>query len=507
MAWLSILPPILIVGAVLFHPTQVTIYQWVELLSRLLNLGSVLSGLVPAINVTLSDLLFFAGFVGWGVVRFKDGSLWSRLQSYPLALLGLFGVSLLSALPFLKITPPWAAAPIIDYSDAMKQLIQLGLFFVCAFIPLHDYLRVSRWRRKILAAFGIAVAVTLLVGLSEYMQLRPPAASPQTGNATISALHVDATFGFAGQPAGAHEQIGTRSNRNVLGGWLTLVLPLFFAAALWTRDTGGRITALLLCGVGAVLLLQGGLWLATIVAILALGFARGAWSFAASAAAAFVFFGLLFWLVPQQPDQILLDSVMLRRSHDRFRTLPVYSINPELDESGRPADLSQPRYSPWEQKYIQWQPSLLILARYPLFGVGLGSYQQNINRYYRDRDFGAYDMNKASMDLMEKGANPFYAVWASETGFLGIFSVLWVFLTFVGRAVRGGMASRGGQNRLWFSLQVGACAALGAAAFGAFFTNYLVRGLGYTLVLVCALAGPEGDLPEDEEAPDTLSES
>lgn len=506
-SWLFLLhtlPPLVIVAGVLFHPTQVTVYQWVELLTDALGMGHSLKSFVPAVNVTLSDLLFLAGFMLWATARLWDGSLFSRLRTYPVALLLFFAAGLISVLPFLKFTPAWAAAPVIDYSDAIKQIVQFGFFFVCAFIPLGDYLRSNRWRRWLLAAFSLAVIAALLVGLMEYVQFRPPAGRPGQGN--LSALHIDATFGFAGEAAGAHEQVGTRSNRNVLGGWLTLVIPLFFAAFLWSRDTGGRLIALMLCAVGAVLLLHGGLWVAAVISVLALAFARGLRWFLASAVGLFFVFGLLFWLAPQQPDQILLDSVMLRRSQDRFRTLPVYSINPELDKSGRPADLSKSPYSPWEQKYIQWQPSLLALARYPISGVGLGSYQDNINQYYRDRDFGTYGMPKASMDLMEKGGNPFYAVWASETGFLGLFSILWLFLTFFRRAIRGGVRAARDQNGLELGLQAGVCAALGAAAFGALFTNYLVRGLGYTLVFVLALAGTNqsgGTAEEEHPSPAT----
>jgi hypothetical protein len=505
---ISILPPLLAVAGILLHPTQLTIRQWADLFVRLLGSGETLAGMVPGVRVTLSDLCFLGGFLLWVPVRWGSGRLVRRLRGYPAALGGLFLAGLISMLALLKTWPSWAQPPSMLPADSLKQFVQLFLFFVCGFVLIADYLSVPRWRKRLVTAFVVAVSATLLVGLWEYMQLRPASPENQQAGAIVSALHVDATFGMAGEAAGAHEQIGTRSNRNVLGAWLTLVLPLLWAGVLWGRDLNLRIGAAVLTAVGAVLLLHGGLWLAAVVALLALAYARGQIAFWVTGAGLFALFGALFWLAPQQPDQVLLDSLMLRRTTDRFRTLPVYSFNPELDESGRPADLQQESFIPWEQKYIQWQPSLLALARNPLTGVGLGNYQKNINRFYSDIDFDAYGMPKAPDNLMEKGGNAFYAVWLTETGLIGGFAILWLFLSFLFRGLRGASAARAVGDGLAFRLKAGACAAIGAAAFGFFFTNYWVRGLGYAFVFVLALvtaapfAGEQTD-EETAEAPET----
>ena len=501
LAAVSVLPPILAIAGILLHPTQLTVRQWADLFARTLGSGEALAQMVPAVNVTPSDLFFLAGFLLWVPVRWGTGRLARRLRGYPAALGGLLLAGLISMVPLLKSWPSWAQPPSMVPADSVKQLLQLFLFFVCGFVLIADYLSVPRWRKKLVTAFVVAVAAALVVGLWEYMQLRPASPESRQAGAIVSALHVDATFGMAGEAAGAHEQIGTRSNRNVLGAWLTLVLPLLWAGVLWGRDWNLRIGAAVLTGVGAVLLLHGGLWAAAVVALLALAYARGQIAFWVTAAGLFALFGALFWLAPQQPDQVLLDSLMLRRTSDRFRTLPVYSIDPQLDESGRPANLQQDSYIPWEQKYIQWQPSLLALARNPLSGVGLGNYQKNINRFYSDTDFGAYGMPKAPDNLMEKGGNAFYAVWLTETGLVGGFAMVWLLLSFLFRGMRGASAARAVGDELAFRLKAGACAAIGAAAFGFFFTNYWVRGLGYAFVFVLALvaAAPfAGEQTEEE---------
>ena len=483
-----VLPPVLALLGVLLHPTQITVRQWADLAVSRAGAGEGLVNAIPAVNVTLSDLCFLAGFLVWFPLRWYQGKLLKWVRSYPVPLVALFLVGVLSMVPFLKSAPAWATPPVMEASRGAKQLVQFFLFFVCAFVLLADYLSDPRWRTRILIGFVVAATIVGLTGLSEYLQLRPPSPENQRAGAITSALHIDASFGFEGEAAGAHERIGTRSNRNVLGAWLTLALPLLWAGFLFIRNSGWKLTMLALTALGALLLLHGGLWLLAMIALLTLAYLHGRIAFGATAAGLFVFFGLLFWQAPQQPDQVMLDSLMLRRTTDRFRTLPVYSINPELDRSGQPADLRKAPYSPWEQKYIQWQPSLLALARNPLFGVGLGNYQRNINAFYADKDFGAYGMPKASMDLMEKGGNALYAVWVAETGLVGMFAVIWLFLAFIRRGVKSARQAWRRDDHLAAMFKTGASVAIGAAALGGFFTNYWVRGLGYALVFALALA-------------------
>ena len=473
---------LILTAAVLVHPTQLTVplVEWARAAGRILSPLRAVTDRLPAANVTASDVLFLIAFVVWLLLRWRQRQLGEHVRRYPLALVGLFACACLSLVPFLK---SWA--PPIQYGRAAKQLIQLLLLFVCAYVPLVDYLGSERWRRKLVAAFFAAVACALLVGLAEYVRLRPPSPEARQAGAIISPTQVDATFGYQGRPAGAGERVGTASNRNVLGAWLTLVLPLLWAAFLFGSEPPWRTAALALAAGGALLLLHGGLWVAALVAMLGLSFARSRRAFAVTAAGMFVFYALAFSLGPQRHGQILLDSLMLHRSEDRFRTLPLYEIDEELDRSGRGAVLDRPPYSPWEQKYIEWQPALVALAHNPAFGVGLGNYQPRIGGFYSAADLSAYRMPKPSANLMEPGGNPFYAVWLAETGLVGLLAFTWLAFVFLSRAARGARAEA---DRLMKGLKLGSCAALGAACFGCLFTDYWVRGVGGAFAFVLALA-------------------
>ena len=76
-------------------------------------------------------------------------------------------------------------------------------------------------------------------------------------------MDVDATFGFEGVAPGpqgdAHGDIGTSSNRYVLGAWLTMVLSLAWAVFPFGRRPAVRGGCCALSVAGGLLLLNGGL--------------------------------------------------------------------------------------------------------------------------------------------------------------------------------------------------------------------------------------------------------
>ena len=114
--------------------------------------------------------------------------------------------------------------------------------------------------------------------------------------------------------------------------------------AIRAPDRAARAIALILTLMGGLLLLHGGLWAAAMLAVLGLSLMRGRLAYVATAAGMIVFFGAIFTLAPQKQGHVLVDSLMLRKSVDRFRTLPVYTINPKSDRSARDIDESRSAY-------------------------------------------------------------------------------------------------------------------------------------------------------------------
>jgi hypothetical protein len=500
--------PFLVLLALLLHPTQVTVRQLADLLAGLAGRGQGIADLIPPVGICASDVLFLVAFAFWVAWRAVDGGLSNRLRSYPRPLAALLIAGAVSAVPFLKSSALFTGRE-FDWGDAATELVQLVLVFGCTFAVLGDYLRDPIWRRRLIAAFLLAAVAGLVVGVWEYGRLLPsPSGAAEAGH-TISPVDVDGTFGFEGVASGADEQIGTKANRNVLGAWVSLVLPLLWGIALWAPRPSVRG----ICGVsawaGMLLLLSGGLWAVTLGAMLLVSCLRGRRAFAFTAAGLFVFWALVFRFAPQQHGLILVDSLMLRRTHDRFHTLPVYGAEGTA-RTGAPAVLADSEDRAWQQKFIEWQPGLQALMRDPLVGVGIGNYQNNINLYYQPKPDptynpdGAYDVPKPSENLMETGANSQYLVWAVEAGLAGLFALVWVLLFGVTSAGRTALTAECAWRR---ALGLGSLGALCAAAGGMLFTSYFVRGVGIAFAFILALSATlESRAPTAEPVPDAEPE-
>jgi hypothetical protein len=479
--------PLVVLAALLVHPTQVTVRQWADALAAALGSSGGLARVIPPVRVCVSDILFAGAFVLWLALNATDRRLLGRLRHYPLPLLAVLLCAALSAAPFLKPSGLFTGRQ-LAYGRAARELVQLFIFFGCTYLVLADYMREAVWRRRLTASFLCAAAFGIAVGVRQYARLRP--SGPAAPGAILSPADVDGPFGFRGEPAGPHEQAGTLSNRNVLGAWASLVVPIFWALALCLRRPLARASCGVAAAAGLLLLLQGGLWLATIVALLVMAYVRGLKSFAVTAAALFVFWAVVFRFAPEQHGMVLLDSVALHRSYDRFHTLPLYGAL-EPGAAVAPARLSTEDNSMWQQKFIEWQPGLAAAARSPVFGVGLGNYQSNINAFYAPRPDpfynpdGVYDIAKPVANLMESGANSFYLVWLVETGFVGLFALLWLLVFSLGRAAYSYEWSLSGFEK---GLGLGSLGALCAMAGGMLFANYLVRGVGVAAVFVLATA-------------------
>ncbi|KPK64202.1 MAG: hypothetical protein AMK73_04745, partial [Planctomycetes bacterium SM23_32] len=177
--------PLGVLLALLVHPTQVTVRQLAEALARLLGSGQELARLVPSVRVTMSDVLFAGTFLVWAFVNLRSGRLRSRLTRYPPALLGLLLAAALSVVPFLKPVGPGAARSVAG-GPALKEFVQLVVFFVCAYFVVADYMRDAVWRRRLGVAFLVASAVAVGWGVQEYWRLRPEAGAGTVRRAILS---------------------------------------------------------------------------------------------------------------------------------------------------------------------------------------------------------------------------------------------------------------------------------------------------------------------------------
>ncbi len=142
----------------------------------------------------------------------------------------------------------------------------------------------------------------------------------------------------------------------------------------------------------------------------------------------------------------------------------------------------------WQQRYKEWQAALNMAARSPLFGVGAGAYQRNVNAFY-------YEMPKYPKNLMEPDALSFYFVWAASAGIPFLLICAAMALGAATGAARGLAALEAPVDR---GLAAGVLGALAALAVACVFTSPFVRGGGVTLALVLALGTVLGTARKEE---------
>jgi hypothetical protein len=117
----------------------------------------------------------------------------------------------------------------------------------------------------------------------------------------------------------------------------------------------------------------------------------------------------------------------------------------------------------------------------PAFGVGLGNYQANINRYY---DIEPYTVRKPAKNYMEPDANNYFAVLGVELGIPGILAILWILFDALGRGLRAFVAIEKGFEK---GLAIGVGGSMLAFMIVSLFTTPIVRGVAVAFVLILAL--------------------
>jgi len=200
-----------------------------------------------------------------------------------------------------------------------------------------------------------------------------------------------------------------------------------------------------------------------------------------------VFFGIIFSVLPQQPAGALADSVLLFKQKDRYELLGGDARGANLmGKVEKGAEAEGVELWPWQQRYVEWQAALNGMRWNPWFGVGIGNYQRNVT-FFANNPEGAYYTFKGKprgVNLMEEGANNYWAVLGMEMGVPALFAMAWLMLHCGAKALKGVRESSRGPVR---AAAAGAVGALVSMVVFNFFTPMMVRGVGILAVLVFAM--------------------
>jgi len=431
--------------------------------------------------ITIADALILAGFAVY-VLRWFKTRPWRR-PALPAPTLLLLVWFLLSGLVVLKGADARLVA--IGRLGFAKGFLQVFEFLAAAYLLFEDGLRGQAMRRAATLALMFVTTAVIAWAWRHYF------------DTSVDAVLVS----------------GPLATRNSLGATLAMLVPFCFGAGLLSgcpilAAWGG---ALLLAAM-PVVLSAGALAGLVLACLVAAWLARPA-AFVAAAAAVLMVVGAGFpalardsraslqkspaprWATRDNPA-VLADSVLLYRKGDPFRSLKWTLNQPrgagaETFETKSPKSVKNsdtPEDWNWRQKFKEWQIAVIMVQRYPLFGSGGGSFDDNIKKgaYYGASDFNDTALPKASEDLMEPEGRAALLALAAELGLPALFLLLWLFLR-QGACCAAGL-TREDSDPWRRAVAGGALAALIGAAVASLFGEILVRGCGVTLAIMLALA-------------------
>jgi O-antigen ligase len=301
----------------------------------------------------------------------------------------------------------------------LKEVLQYVEYFIVVTLLFGSGLRdPAVFRRVVYVFLGVGAAVTLY-GVWQYAM------------ATGPAFMVRSTFG----------------NRNVFGGYLSLLLPLMYGMAVegsggWPRRIGFGATVL----AGFLVVLTGGTAVALVVSLSLLSAIKGQRVLLVFLAVALMGGALAVWL-PRGNLQEIRQSIEL------------------YDDEGRGT-----------RRSMEWEAGVAMTAANPWFGVGAGNYQRQIGGHY-----GTIPVPPVKA---EADSQMLYLVLASSLGLPGAVCFLGMLLAAAASATRsyfrGGDVFRRG-------LALGLLGSLAAFSINSIWSPLLVRGIGVPLAIVLAL--------------------
>ncbi len=406
----------------------------------------------PGGHLTLAEPLVFFAAICWLVRLLAQGDwrLLSRL-SLPWYVVAFLLPALLSIF----------MVPSEGMGDALRETVKMIEYFVVGYLLYDDFLRQQprRLRTVLYLALGVTVVIVLLALVQFVLSTDP----------VPLLTHKSCGFWRDGVR-------GTFKSRNVLAGWLALMLPVVFGVALYARRPWLRagLWLLLLCGL--LVDLSAASLGAVLLVMLLIAATRGWRMFVVTALAATFWVAVVTnhvgWFAdpdtgaPQTSQQVL------------FRSVALYAPD------GQP-----------ERRYPQWQSAIEMMLTQPWLGEGIGNYQRRVEIYT--------DAKPLPTGPSEPDIQNLYLVIGSTMGLPALFAFLALLL--VPACLAGAAAPRHVHWRRGFVYGV----AGGIAAFSitVVWHSLLVRGIGFYLVLLLVVARLLSEWSVDQPAGDSREDT
>ncbi len=329
-----------------------------------------------------------------------------------------------------SVTPPlyvvllivWASISCVQATDRMtafKEVFQLIEYFVVAYLLFRHDARTERGLQRVARTVLIMGCLIVYYGLIQY-NLR-----------TVESFDIGATFG----------------NRNVYGGYLSLMLPLIYGLALYQPGRGLRAFLLTTVAIGLGVTMSGATFLAVSIALGLLSIMRGPRAALLYAVALILACTLMLPRLTRENAEVLMESISLYPD--------------DVAVAGR---------------YTEWQAAGYMMIENPWVGVGAGNYQKNIGQYY--------GVLPDPTGAAEPDIQNLYLVLGSSMGLPGLLIFVAILLCGIQRAT---IVAARSHDLYTKALATGLLGAVLAFAINALWAPLLVRGIGIPLVVILCL--------------------
>jgi O-antigen ligase len=378
-----------------------------------------------AVNVSLADLFIGIVLLLW-ISKVLICKKWKQIKLPEVSILIFVGTG---ALSFVN------AFSIIQW---LKELIQLLEYFLLFYVLLINNLQTIRLA-TLKSILFVSTSIILAMGLIQH-----------------TFLHGDPYF-----------VRGFFENRNILGTFLCMVIPLVYIELL---SSGKRIQkiwmgALLFCSY--LVLLSGSAALSILISLLILS-----WSYSKKVFVRFLVISLSLavsypFIMPSKNIRSMkefasiyeqgsisenyyrrltllgdLDKTILIKKDIGNNCLLITSEKflsvkmPEIRKGERYKDMEGEKHI--KNRYLEIQASLNLVSKNTLLGVGLGNYQDNIGTCYNDLP---------KVNTAEPNQHNGYLIIASTTGLFGLSALLGLFFFMLGNAWKRSRSSR--EDQYW----------------------------------------------------------
>ncbi len=362
-----------------------------------------------AINFSLADMFIGILLMLWGVkvIVFKE---WGLLKFPPSPIMVFVGVVLIS---FVNAT---------SVSEWAKESVQMIEYFILFYILLLNNFN-SVKRQTIFYTIYTSTSILIVLTFVQH-----------------SVLGSD-----------AYLVRGLFENRNFLGAYLCMTVPLIFSEFLGSNKKIIKIWMALLLLLTIWALVSGSAIIALVISLGAISWQFGKKIFIRYAIFTLVIITIYPFVFPEKNVKAINDFLSIyeqgsiSENYNRRLTMlgdkgkkTLYRQNigenfltittEQYFETSLPGPQQGERYKDMEDKrhiknrYLEMQASVNLISEHTLLGVGAGNFQQHIGTYYNELP---------KVNTSEPGQHNGYLIVASTIGILGLAVLIWLFFSML----------------------------------------------------------------------------